>query len=147
MLHGPNLNLLGQREPQRYGRVTLSEIDDRLATRAVASGAVVDCRQSNHEGVLVDWIQQAPGSFDGVLINPAGYTHTSVAIRDALLAAALPAVEVHLTNVYARELFRHQSLLADMVVGRVMGFGAHGYCIALEGLLEHLRDVVTPESG
>lgn len=138
VLHGPNLNLLGTREPARYGHVGLATIDARLVTLAASRGATAECRQSNHEGALIDWIQQAPGQFDGVVINPAGYTHTSVAIRDALLAAGLPTIEVHLTNVYAREPFRHRSLIADIVVGRVMGFGAFSYEMALDGLLAHL---------
>jgi 3-dehydroquinate dehydratase-2 len=139
VLHGPNLNLLGQREPERYGTTTLADIDDRLTSRASERGASVECRQSNHEGELIDLIQAARGAFDGLLINPAAYTHTSVGIRDALLAAGVPAVEVHLTNVYAREPFRHTSYLADVVVGRVMGFGASSYLLGLDGLLDLLH--------
>ncbi len=140
-LHGPNLNLLGQREAGLYGSTTLAAIDARLVRLATQLGATVDCEQHNGEGELVTAIQSAPArGADGVLINPAAYTHTSVAIRDALLAVALPAVEVHLTNVYARETFRHRSTIADIVVGRLMGFGPESYLLGLRGLLTHLQD-------
>lgn len=141
VLHGPNLNLLGMRERSLYGHATLAEIDAGLSARAKTRGAVVQCHQTNHEGVLVDLIQGAASGIDGILLNPGGLTHTSVAIRDALLAVGVPAVEVHLTNVYAREVFRHQSFVADVVVGRVMGFGASSYELGLEGLLNHLESV------
>lgn len=139
VLHGPNLNLLGTREPDQYGTTTLQEIDTELARVAAEHGATVDCFQSNAEGELVDRIQQMATSCHGILINPAAYTHTSVAIRDALLASSLPFVEVHLTNTNARESFRHSSTVADLAVGRVMGFGALSYVLGLVGLLEHLR--------
>ncbi|EDY39617.1 3-dehydroquinate dehydratase, type II [Cyanobium sp. PCC 7001] len=138
-LHGPNLNLLGLREPGLYGSATLEQIDASLAERAAALGVDLACFQSNHEGALVDRIHQARGQVDGILINAAAYTHTSVAIRDALLAVAIPYVEVHLSNVHARETFRHHSHLADKAVGVICGFGAGSYRLALEGLVAHLR--------
>ena len=143
MIHGPNLNLLGTREPDRYGTTTLGQIDSALADLAAQHDATVVCFQSNSEGELVDRIQ-ASGDVDGILINPAAYTHTSVAIRDALLSVGRPVVEVHLTNTHAREKFRHHSFIADICVGRVMGFGEVSYRLGLIGLIEHLRrrDVV-----
>ncbi|SBO43449.1 type II 3-dehydroquinate dehydratase [Cyanobium sp. NIES-981] len=138
-LHGPNLNLLGLREPGLYGSTTLEQINGALAERAAALGVGLDCFQSNHEGALVDRIHEARGQVDGILINAAAYTHTSVAIRDALLAVAIPFVEVHLSNVYAREPFRHHSHLADKAVGIISGFGPGSYRLALEGLVAHLR--------
>jgi 3-dehydroquinate dehydratase-2 len=143
VLHGPNLNLLGSREPGLYGRSTLGAIDAGLAERAATLGVGLDCFQSNHEGALVERIHQAGAAngrgCDGILINAAAYTHTSIAIRDALLAIALPFVEVHLSNVHAREPFRHHSTLADKAVGVVCGFGPMSYTLALEGLVAHLR--------
>ncbi len=138
VVHGPNLNLLGTREPARYGHTTLPEIDARLTALAAARGVAVEAFQSNSEGAIIDAIQAASTRVAGYVINPGGYTHTSVAIRDALLASGRPFVEVHLTNVYAREPFRHVSLLADVAVGRVMGFGALSYDLGLLGLLERL---------
>ena len=140
MLHGPNLNLLGTREPEVYGRQTLADIDSGLTSLAAARGAAVECRQSNHEGQLVDWIQEARGSFAGLLVNLAGLTHTSVALRDAVVAAGLPTVEVHISNIHAREEFRHASLLAPVVWGQITGLGAAGYRLGLEALLERLAD-------
>jgi 3-dehydroquinate dehydratase-2 len=137
-LHGPNLNLLGTREPGLYGSATLEQINADLQQRAAALGAAIDCFQSNHEGALVDRIQQARGRVDGILINAAAYTHTSVALRDALLAVAIPYVELHLSNTHARESFRHHSYLADKAVGVICGFGAASYGLALEGLVAHL---------
>jgi 3-dehydroquinate dehydratase-2 len=142
-LHGPNLNLLGLREPGLYGSATLAQIDASLAERAAALGVTLTCFQSNHEGALVDRIHQGRGQVDGILINAAAYTHTSVAIRDALLAVAIPFVEVHLSNVHAREPFRHRSHLADKAVGVICGFGAGSYRLALEGLVAHLRAVAS----
>ncbi len=140
VLHGPNLNLLGQREPGLYGSRTLAEIDAGLARQAVELGVELTSFQSNHEGALVDRIQQAAGgAVDGILINAAAYTHTSVAIRDALLAVAIPFVELHLSNTHARESFRHHSLLADKAVGVICGFGAGSYGLALQGLVLHLQ--------
>ena len=139
VLHGPNLNLLGQREPGLYGSDSLAAIEARLVRQAEALGAEVVCFQSNHEGALVDRIQQASGEVEGILINAGAYTHTSIAIRDALLAVQLPYVELHLSNVHAREAFRHHSHLADRAVGVICGFGAMSYLLALEGLVDHLR--------
>jgi len=140
VLNGPNLNMLGLREPERYGSMTLAQIDASLVARADELNADIVSSQHNGEGDLVDAIQAAVSeSFDGLLINPAAYTHTSVAIRDALLAIGLPTVEVHLTNTHAREDFRHTSLIADVALARVMGFGAQGYLYGLDGLVRHLR--------
>jgi 3-dehydroquinate dehydratase II len=138
-IHGPNLNLLGSREPGVYGSASLEQIDALLARRAQELGVGITCFQSNHEGALVDRIQQARGQVDGVLINAGAYTHTSIAIRDALLAVAIPYVELHLSNVHARESFRHHSHLADRAVGVICGFGPASYGLALEGLVAHLR--------
>lgn len=139
VLHGPNLNLLGRREPELYGREDLAGIDRALADAAKAAGASLESFQSNHEGALVDRVQEAAGRFDGLLVNPGGLTHTSVALRDALLAVALPVVEVHLSNPFRREPFRHRSYVSDVAVGVVCGFGAASYRLGLEALLEHLR--------
>ena len=138
-LHGPNLNLLGDREPEIYGHTTLAQIDEGLRALGAELGLEVECRQSNHEGVLIDWLQEARGEVDGLLINPAGYTHTSVAIRDAVSALGVPSVEVHLSNVYQREAFRHRSLFADICGARVMGFGPGSYPVALRGLAGLLK--------
>mgnify|MGYP001590146337 FL=1 len=139
VVHGPNLNLLGTREVGRYGTTTLPDIDARLVVLAEQLGHELVTFQSNSEGALVDFIQAQSRDVAGFLINPAAYTHTSVAIRDALLGSGKPFVEVHLTNVYAREPFRHVSLLADVAVGRVMGFGALSYELGLRGLSEQLQ--------
>jgi 3-dehydroquinate dehydratase-2 len=134
-ISGPNLQLLGTREPEVYGHDTLAEIHERLARRATALGVEIDARQTNHEGVIVDWIgaSRAAG-VRGLLLNPGAYTHTSIAILDALSAVALPCIEVHLSNPDAREPFRHRSRIARACVGRVAGFGADSYELALEGL-------------
>lgn len=138
ILHGPNLNLLGTREPHLYGAQTLADIDHSLAERAAVLGVAVESFQSNHEGALVDRIQACRSEgFDFVIINAAAYTHTSVAIRDALCAVSLPFVEVHLTNVHKREAFRHQSYLSDVAVGVICGLGAQGYVAGLEFAARH----------
>jgi len=131
VVHGPNLNLVGVREPTIYGAVTLAEIDRRLHTVAAELGLTVDTFQSNSEGALVDRIQAARGTAAAIVINAGAYTHTSVAIRDALLATDLPVVEVHLSNTYRRETFRHRSLIADIAVGQVVGFGVESYLLGL----------------
>lgn len=132
VLHGPNLNLLGQREPETYGSLTLTEIEDRMAQVAAELGVLVICRQSNHEGVLVDWLQGAAGErFGAVVLNPGAYTHTSLALRDAMRAIALPVVEVHLSNLYGREEFRRHSWTSGVACGVIMGLGADSYLLGL----------------
>jgi 3-dehydroquinate dehydratase II len=145
VLHGPNLNLLGTRDPAVYGTTTLAEIDRELTRRANDRGAVVRCAQSNLEGELVEWIQQAKGWASAILINPGGYTHTSVAIRDALDAVGLPAVEVHLSNLHAREAFRQVSVTAAKCIGQICGFGAQSYYLGLDAALAHVE--ATPRHG
>ncbi len=139
VMHGPNLNLLGSREPERYGATTLEQIDDRLRALGGELGVDVTCFQSNHEGALVDRIHQAAReSQDFIVINPAAYTHTSVALRDALLAVAIPCIEVHLTNVHAREEFRRRSYVSDIALGVISGLGAEGYELALRAAASRL---------
>lgn len=138
VVHGPNLNLLGTREPDIYGPSSLEEINASLAARANERDAETEFFQSNHEGALIDRIQEAPSWADGILINPAGLTHTSVSLRDALVATALPVVEVHLSNVFAREEFRHYSHVSEIAVGVITGFGAGSYRLGLEALLDLL---------
>ncbi|KAB2892542.1 MAG: type II 3-dehydroquinate dehydratase [Kofleriaceae bacterium] len=135
VVHGPNLNLLGTRDPAVYGTTTLAEIDAELARRAAARGATVTCVQSNLEGEIIDAIQRARGTADAIVINPGGYTHTSVAIRDAIEAVALPAIEVHLSNIHAREPFRHTSITAARCVGQICGFGPQSYYLGLDAAL------------
>ena len=134
IIHGPNLNMLGKREPDIYGRQSLAEINAGLLTRGAELGLAVDTFQSNHEGVIVEEIQQAFDKYHGMIINPAAYTHTSIAIRDALASLDVPVIEIHLSNINKREPFRHKSMIADIVAGRVAGFGSYGYVLALEGL-------------
>ena len=131
-INGPNLNLLGQREPEVYGRMTLADIEAKVRTRARKLKAAVEFRQSNQEGELVAWIQQAKGEFDVIVLNAAAYTHTSVALRDAISAVGLPTIEIHLSNIYAREEFRQHSIIAPVCEGQISGFGAGSYLLALE---------------
>jgi len=138
VLNGPNLNLLGEREPELYGRATLAEIETRTRERARALGVEVSWTQSNHEGELVDAIQALKGRADGAIINAAAFTHTSLAVRDALVAVRVPFVEVHLSNIFGREPERRRSVLADVAVGVVAGFGAESYRLGLEGLVGYL---------
>jgi 3-dehydroquinate dehydratase II len=139
VLHGPNLNLLGTREPEIYGSFTLADIDARLVEEGAALGVDVETFQSNVEGLLVDRVQEAAGRVSGFLVNAGAYTHTSVALRDALAGVGRPFVEVHLSNVQAREPFRHESLLAPKAVGAIMGFGVDSYVLGLRGLVAHLQ--------
>jgi 3-dehydroquinate dehydratase II len=131
-LNGPNLNLLGQREPEVYGRATLADIEKKVRERADHFDAEVEFRQSNLEGELVDWIQQAKGKFDVIVINAAAYTHTSIALRDAIVAVNLPTIEIHLSNIHAREEFRQKSLIAPVCCGQIIGFGQKSYILAVE---------------
>ncbi|MBD1823268.1 type II 3-dehydroquinate dehydratase [Cyanobacteria bacterium FACHB-DQ100] len=139
VLHGPNLNLLGKREPGVYGVVTLEEINQRLKQEARSLQVELTALQSNHEGVLVDAIQAALGEHQGILINPGAYTHTSVAIRDAIAAVDLPTVEIHLSNIHKREEFRHHSYIAPVAIGQICGFGADSYRLGLHALVHYLR--------
>ncbi|CDM96637.1 MAG: type II 3-dehydroquinate dehydratase [Limnospira sp. PMC 1291.21] len=139
VLHGPNLNLLGQREPGIYGKATLDDINQLLTQEAASLGAEVVARQSNHEGVLVDAIHSALDHHHGLLINAGAYTHTSIAIRDAISAVKIPTVEVHLSNIYTREPFRHHSYIAPIAIGQISGFGADSYCLGLRALVNYLR--------
>ncbi|MFZ1198999.1 MAG: type II 3-dehydroquinate dehydratase [Desulfobacterales bacterium] len=140
MIHGPNLNMLGRREPEVYGRRTLEQIDKLLADEAARLNLSLKTFQSNHEGRIVDTIQQAIGQAAGLIINPGAYTHTSIAIRDALLLLDIPMVEVHLSNTYKREAFRRKSTIADIVTGRIVGLGAIGYILALQAIADMLKD-------
>jgi 3-dehydroquinate dehydratase-2 len=140
VLNGPNLNLLGTREPELYGNASLAELEARVRAVAASAGVSVDWQQSNSEGALVDAVQQLTGHADGALINAAAYTHTSLALRDALLAVRVPFVEVHLSNIFAREAMRRTSLLADLAIGIIAGFGPRGYELALTALVDHLRE-------
>lgn len=139
VLHGPNLNMLGRREPEVYGSMTLDEINRLLEQEAKALDSKLSIRQSNHEGVLIDAIHETVGKHQGILINPGAYTHTSVAIRDAIAAVGLPTVEVHLSNIYRREDFRHDSFIAPVAIGQISGFGANSYCLGLQALIRHLK--------
>lgn len=139
ILNGPNLNLLGTRQPEIYGRETLADIEDTCRHHAATLGLNVEVRQSNMEGDLVTWIQEAKGKHDGLILNAAAYTHTSVAILDALTAVGLPTVEVHLSNIHQREPFRHHSYVSGAAVGMICGFGSHGYVLALDALCRLLE--------
>ena len=140
VLHGPNLNLLGTREPQVYGSMTLGEIDQKLAALGTELGAEVSSLQSNHEGALIDALHDARTWADGVLFNPGGYTHTSIALRDAISATGIPVIEVHLSNVYAREEFRHVSMISAVCQGKIVGFGWRSYLLAMRALVDLLND-------
>ena len=142
VLHGPNLNLLGVREPAVYGVATLDEINASLMTLGEELGVSVETRQSNIEGELVTWIQQAPPKFQGLLFNAAAYTHTSLALRDAITGVGLPMVEVHVSNIYRRESFRHHSYLASVALGQISGFGPHSYALGLRALVSALQETV-----
>jgi len=139
VIHGPNLNTLGTREPEIYGRKTLDDINRDLKAKGDQLGAAVETFQSNHEGAIVEKIQEAIGRHKGLIINPAAFTHTSVAIRDAVLLLEIPIVEVHLSNIYKRESFRHKSLLADVVTGQIAGMGVIGYSLALEAVISMIK--------
>lgn len=143
VLNGPNLNLLGQREPGVYGSQTLDTICASLTQQAQSLGATLTFVQSNHEGVLLDAIHAAIGVHQGILINPGAFTHTSVALRDAIAAVRLPTVEIHLSNVYQRESFRHHSYIAPVAIGQISGFGANSYALGLQALIDHLRTYTT----
>jgi len=139
VLHGPNLNMLGMREPEIYGRATLGDINTALDELALELGIDIACFQSNSEGELIDRIQNAAGEFDGILINPAAYTHTSVAMRDAFSSISLPVVEVHLSNIHSRDKFRHRSFIAPIAVGQICGFGIQSYLLGLRAIFNHIK--------
>lgn len=139
LINGANLNMLGLREPEKYGNTTLKDIETAVISKGRELGAEVEVWQSNHEGEIVDKIQASKGVFDGILINAGGYTHTSVVIRDAIAAVGIPTVEIHMTNIHAREEFRHTSLLSGVCIGQVVGFKELSYTLALEGLVLHLK--------
>jgi len=140
VLHGPNLNLLGTREPEIYGSMMLGDINTQLIELGKESGAELKCFQSNHEGALIDALQDARMWADGVIFNPGGYTHTSIALRDAVIASGIPIVEVHLSNVYAREEFRHSSMISAVCVGKIVGFGWRSYELGLSALISLIQD-------
>ncbi len=138
VLNGPNLNLLGKRQPEIYGRLSLDEINRMIRSLAKELGVTVEIRQSNSEGDLVNWIQEAPGRFGAIVINPAAYTHSSLALRDAITAAGVPTVEIHISNIYKREEFRHHSYIAGAAVGQISGFGVQSYLLGLRAAAELL---------
>jgi 3-dehydroquinate dehydratase II len=142
VLHGPNLNLLGSREPTIYGAITLEEVDASLLNLAKELGVSIESRQSNIEGELVTWIQEAKQRFDGLVFNPAAYTHTSIALRDAVVGVEIPMVEVHLSNVHRRESFRRRSYLASVALGQISGFGPHSYLLGLRALVDALQRTI-----
>jgi 3-dehydroquinate dehydratase-2 len=139
VLNGPNLNLLGTRQPEIYGKLTLAEIEKKLRALAKELGVEIDFRQSNSEGELVTWIQRATGRFGAIIINPAAFTHTSLAMRDAISAVGIPTIEIHLSNIYRRESFRHHSYIAEVAVGQMAGFGADSYLLGLRAAVAHIN--------
>jgi 3-dehydroquinate dehydratase-2 len=139
LIHGPNLNLLGEREPEVYGKVTIDDINKEAQKQAKELSIELEIFQSNHEGEIVDIIGKAKDTFKAIIINPAAYTHTSIAIRDAISAAGIPAIEVHLSNIYSREEFRHTSLVAPVAVGQISGFGKHSYILALKAVSKIIK--------
>ncbi len=138
LLNGPNLNLLGTRQPEIYGSDTLSDVEDRAVEYAKSKSAVLDCFQSNHEGALIDRLHAARGRVDGVIINAGGLTHTSIALMDAISSVEIPTVELHVSNIHAREEFRHVSYIGRVAVGQICGFGTYGYLLAIDAILNHL---------
>ena len=138
LINGANLNLVGTREPEKYGNISLADIENSVISRGKELGAEVDVWQSNHEGEIVDKLQSSKGIYDGILINAGGYTHTSVVIRDAIAAINIPTVEIHMTNIHAREEFRHTSLISGVAIAQVVGFKERSYTLALEGLVDYL---------
>ncbi len=147
MLHGPNLNMLGIREQEMYGDQTLQSINAQLMELAQAEGVTLEAKHSNSEGELVSWIQEARGRFDAIVINPAAYTHTSVALRDAILSVTLPTVEVHLSNIHQREEFRQRSYLAGVAIGQISGFGALSYELGVRAAIDYVRRAQDKQSG
>lgn len=139
-MNGPNLNLLGTREPEKYGNITLGDIESSLVKIASEMGIELDCYQSNHEGELIDTVQNAKDIYDGIILNAGGYTHTSIALRDAISGVSIPTVEVHMTNIHSREEFRHNSYLSGVCIGQVVGFKENSYKYALLGLIDYLKN-------
>jgi len=138
VLNGPNLNLLGTRQPEVYGSTTLADVEAMCAEKAKALGIAVECRQSNHEGTLVDWIHEAKGKHQGIVINAGAYTHTSIALHDAIAGVELPVAEVHISNIHKRESFRHHSYISKVAIGMICGFGTFGYLMGIDALVDHL---------
>ncbi|MCK8463531.1 type II 3-dehydroquinate dehydratase [Aliiroseovarius sp. S1339] len=144
VLNGPNLNMLGIRQPDVYGRTTLPEIEAMCREHANAREVALEIIQSNHEGALIDQIHAAHGAYDGIILNAGAYTHTSIAIMDAVASANVPTIELHLSNIHAREAFRHTSYLSKVAVGQICGFGAHGYVLAIDALIAHINEAKAP---
>jgi 3-dehydroquinate dehydratase-2 len=140
VLNGPNLNLLGKRQPEIYGKATLGEIEEKVRALAKEIGVEIDFRQSNSEGELVNWIQEAPKQFGAIVINPAAYTHTSIAMRDAISAVGIPTVEIHISNIHKREAFRHHSYIAEVAVGQIAGFGVNSYLLGMRAAAELIQE-------